>query len=374
MLSSVSGVGAGTLVGDQGQVITVTRADPRACRLATDYSSNVLLAANTPRVEPLGLLVEPSGRNYTPYSSVFEHSNWRRDSNNGAITVTANSTDVTDPFGGNLADKIDLPAASSGYAYLSEFFATDVAARVPFTLWLRTLTGTKTIQTFMWFGGVGIYYSTWNVTSSWQRFSFTNDIAAGTAFNASFGYDSGAPGFPGYPAATVYAYGAQTERAYFPSSLIDNTDATVSSRTVEAASTPTTAAWPVTAGYASVDFTPLWSTSAGSVARTLISTVASGNGWALQITAGDKLRFATLNGAVEVDVDSTSALTWTRGTTYTCRVDFSGAGVTLTRDGVQVGTGTIAMPSSIGGTAYIGSYDATTQQCFGNLKALTVAG
>jgi hypothetical protein len=121
--------------------------------------------------------------------------------NSGLTSIANNTTDVTDPLGGNTATKIVGLSSPSVTQYMNLYPMV-----YTFSIYLRTLSGSVStrINTFLSASPyTTIGTSTVTVTSTWQRFSFTT--SAPTSFAGyAFQIDS-------FGANTIYAWGAQLE-------------------------------------------------------------------------------------------------------------------------------------------------------------------
>lgn len=212
---------------------------------ATYYNSSGILttaASGAPRfdydpstLQPKGLLIEESRVNQLLYSQDFSNAAWSK----AGATVTANA--AVAPDGTLTAAKVDLIATSFG---LYQLVTRTITAGTSQTIsaWLRADTPQTVLIGFN--GGANPLNNTGtsvNVTTQWQRFSFTttastNDsglycFAASTHIDNSVVADIAAT-------RSVYVWGAQYEgEASFATSYILTTSASVT-RAVDAASVP----------------------------------------------------------------------------------------------------------------------------------------
>lgn len=126
-------------------------------------------------------------------------------------TVTNNTTDVTAPDGSSTATKLVFPAVASTQASVQtqQPGTTSSGSTYTWSIYLRTLSGTAI--TYLTARGASNHSSSaLNLTSSWQRFSFTQAIDSTTeAFDIGFDAAGGLTNTTS--GATFYAWGAQIE-------------------------------------------------------------------------------------------------------------------------------------------------------------------
>lgn len=136
------------------------------------------------------------GTNYLLRSEEFDSASWTKSN----CTVTANS--VLGPISGTLADTLAFSSAAGfirqEYAYGSSLAGLDWTSGI----WLRTSSGTATINIAQSVGSAAtISSTTWTITTEWQFIRTTGSSSnTGTTFRLQIGPTSGTP--------TVYAWGA----------------------------------------------------------------------------------------------------------------------------------------------------------------------
>lgn len=135
--------------------------------------------------------------NYLLYSEDFTHAEWTAIGTGAAVANTA-----TDPMGGSNADTISGSATGAG---ITQTIAT-VGGSIPwvFSVWLKTSTGTATVDIALADAGTQGSFTRCDVTTSWRRFQVPYNFvasAANVAVNIIVGNTS-----------TVRAFGAQLEQ------------------------------------------------------------------------------------------------------------------------------------------------------------------
>ncbi len=159
----------------------------------------------------VGLLHEPANTNDILHSSDVSQSAWIKGT---GVTATADTSDVTDPAGGNAASKVVYDG--SGVANATRFAqSATIAVGEVVSLWARVASGTADIRV-----GTNVEYGTAaTLTTAWQRISF-EATAAATGI-----YVYGATG--NNSAFTIYVYGAQHDSRRFASSTTLTTTTSV---------------------------------------------------------------------------------------------------------------------------------------------------
>jgi len=140
-----------------------------------------------------------TGSNLVLRSQAWATSPWF---NTGLTSITNNTSDVTDPLGGNTATKIVATGSSSALGQSITLATTTQTASV----YLRTLSGTATCDLLVYlsaapFTNIGALSVT--ITSSWQRFTFTTTAPSSSA---SYNFQ-----LNNISASTIYGWGAQLE-------------------------------------------------------------------------------------------------------------------------------------------------------------------
>jgi hypothetical protein len=165
---------------------------------------NTTIGATTPSTGVFTTLtaqtevLKGTGSNLVLRSQAWATSPWF---NGGLTSITNNTSDVTDPLGGNTATKIVATGSSSAVGQPLTLIASPQTASV----YLRTLSGTATCDLIVYLGAspfTNIGTVSVTITSSWQRFSVVTSTATAASYNIQLNNIS---------ASTIYGWGAQLE-------------------------------------------------------------------------------------------------------------------------------------------------------------------
>jgi hypothetical protein len=165
---------------------------------------------------------------------------WAIDSGGGAPGDPVLDDDAAvAPDGTSTADQVDFPAiAGSGqFSRLQQSF-TGTAVAWTISFWGRTVTGVGTLYINV-FNGTTHQNAPFSLTTTWQRFSITSTLAAGTC-SFEFGPvgDAGGRAEPTtQPALSVYLWGAQVQPGTIASPY-HTTVATAFASTYDTCTTP----------------------------------------------------------------------------------------------------------------------------------------
>lgn len=207
----------GSLVANTGQTVSCSRASSAYC-LGDDGLLH-LLGANTVRVEPQGLLREGPSTNLVSYSTAIGTSLGSVWSVFGAQapTVALNTTDVTDPAGGNAATKAVWPSIpTDGVGWL--FFNLG-GGGVTQSVYIRAPAGqTQTIRLIE--RSSPEVEHPFTITDQWQRIVAPQATSQASVFVIGYGDADGSHSTPSDPGGTFYLWGAQSEGLPFATSLI----------------------------------------------------------------------------------------------------------------------------------------------------------
>lgn len=163
---------------------------------------------------PLGVLIEEQRTNLVLFSEQFDNAVWS-DISTGITTRTADA--VVAPDGTITADKL---VGNNANTWLSQNLGIGFASTThSFSIYLRTDV-TCSIELKLSLSPGVSYTKTVSLTSSWQRFTFTQTFAAVDTGSLYAGINIG-------NGNVVYAWGAQDEAASFATSYIPTTAAAV---------------------------------------------------------------------------------------------------------------------------------------------------
>jgi hypothetical protein len=150
------------------------------------------------------LLLEPQRTNSLLYSNDFTHSSWQK----STATITGSQSD---PFNGTAAFKLELAA---GLSYIYQPAGTGQRTN---SIWMRA-----DAPLFVGFSSGGTIGNGVNITTTWQRYTYTHSDLGGLQIDNYF--------FSGQPvqqAKTLYIYQAQVEAGAYATSPIFTTTAAV---------------------------------------------------------------------------------------------------------------------------------------------------
>lgn len=209
----------------------------RASTATYDYPAGTVNTAQTNelRVDGEGAVIEGETRNYHWYSEQMNPTDgggWTTAASGAgnAIAVVSNTNEVTDPRGGNTAEKVTytIVTTTSGYTALRRLYmgGVNISGNIVYSVYLRSA-GVITTVPFQWFGGTsGSGFTSCTINSTtWTRCQFTFSSAVEQTFGVNIGWVFGNPANSG--SGTIYAWGAQIENGLEASSYKATTGATV---------------------------------------------------------------------------------------------------------------------------------------------------
>lgn len=205
-----------------------------------------------------GARIRPATTNLAQFYNAMTTAPWVV----GAITctgptVTANTTDLLAPDGTFTASKHVFTACSGGGVSGNTDPYTSTAAAYTTSIYLRTLSGTYTVNLITEpSGGLtgGFTTCTANATS-WTRCTVANVTQTAATWSLVLGFDGRGVGSTAIGAGTVYAWGAQAEQSVFASDVCPTAGATATCAAETLAVNTTPAAFSNSEGCTSADLT-----------------------------------------------------------------------------------------------------------------------
>ena len=155
-------------------------------------------ASSATYFDPQGIL-RTQGYNLLLRSEALATSPWF----SANVTLTNNTSDVSDPAGGLTATKIVATGSASSVGQSATISAASTGS-----IWLRTASGTANFTLIIYLSAspfTNIGTASITVTTTWQRFTVTSSLPPSVA---SYNFQLNT-----IPATTVYAWGAQLEQS-----------------------------------------------------------------------------------------------------------------------------------------------------------------
>jgi hypothetical protein len=186
--------GLGTMSTQNANAVAITGGTINGTTIGATVPSTV----NATTITGQTGVLRGTGSNLILRSEALATSPWL---NSGLTSITNNTTDVTDPLGGNTATKI---VGSSSPTVFQLFTLNPIV--YTFSIYLRTFSGTVSTRIITYLAAspfTTIGSNTVTVTNTWQRFTFTTSAPPSAA---SYGFQ-----IDNFGANTIYAWGAQGE-------------------------------------------------------------------------------------------------------------------------------------------------------------------
>ncbi len=226
---AMSKTALGNLTAATGQTLTISRTSASSCMNLAN-SEMTLLPANKMCIRGGGIDVPPSAVHRTTRSEEWDAADWTKisDGVTAVPVVTANTTDVTDPLGGNTAEKVVFPAVSGAtdYSILRQTF-TGTAAAWSGQLMCRTLSGTVTLYTGFSISTPTYYSAACTCTTTWQPCLLENKTLTVATWNRDIGVNRNDPGQAAQTGGTVYLSAEMSEAGQFATNYIPTTSVAV---------------------------------------------------------------------------------------------------------------------------------------------------
>lgn len=258
-------------------------------------SSNVArIDYNPATLVSRGLLIEEARTNLLLRSAEFNNAAWVDIS---VGTTTVSSDYATAPDGASAADRLQGNNANTWFA---QVVGTGHASTTKtFSVWAKSNSGSPSgVNLILSFSGGSVYTSGITVTSTWQRFTFTQAFGAGDTGTLRAGINHG-------NGNDISVWGAQLETGAFATSYIPTAGSTVARSADSASMTGTdfSSWWNATEGtfYFEGD-------SPGSGTRPLVSADdnTANEKFDLYTSTLDPKFLITDGGATQADIDAGS--------------------------------------------------------------------
>ncbi len=186
-----SGDGGVVYTGDGTGTIIMWGAQTVKANWAGPYVVTTTAAVNTGALRNRGI----QAQNLILQSSDQSNASWTKGT---GVTATGNTSDVTDPNGGNTACKLVYDGSSdTAHSRLAQTNANFIGPFSSLTtgLWLRVSSGTRSM---LFYDGTN-FSTSFTVTTSWQLITFTEPVTAGSNIRIWL-YDNANTGFTIYTA------------------------------------------------------------------------------------------------------------------------------------------------------------------------------
>jgi hypothetical protein len=268
------------------------------------------------------LLLEPQRTNYLTYSNDFTNAAYAKQ----GVTLTSGQAD---PFGGTSAWKLQLAAGAS---YLGQGGFTSALRTA--SIWMRADAATT-----VGFSFGNTTTGSANVTTTWQRFTFTANEINGIQVDNYFGVS------PANQPKTVYIYQGQVEDGSYATSIIPTTTAAVTRLADAASKTGISSLIGQTAGTIFVDF--VWRGRPATLSDNAIFSIGvqeygTSN---IAISNYNSALYARVTNGVSIDAAITFG-TMTAGTRYKAAIAYANNDVVFYVNGASYGSDTsVSIPA-----------------------------
>ncbi len=373
-----------------GAVPTFARVGPRYCPIEGEAEIS-FMPKNRPCITRGYYYTWPQTSGRGKWSEQFEDVLWTKVSSVVAVpVVTANSTDVLDPYGTNLAEKVDFPAVANAgeYSLLRQTF-TGVTGGNSSSVWARTASGTATIYLGHTISTPLYYSQSCAVTTTWTRCKLNGTRLTTATWNFDIGVNLLDVSQTAKAAQTVYLFGGWTETNADTSTHYSTCTTSCPTQVDDAYTTPTPLPNPPAAVCMSADVQPntvtgSWTESAtGAAGGTIgsIGTFATAGNWQCHVrrdvSGPNSLRIYTYNASnTLVGMLTPSGTITDGGHNLRCVGTPTGAGLYM--DGLNLPTDPIGggspstFPTTWSATMGIGSVVSASRNLGGYMRNFKV--
>ncbi len=209
-----SAIGA-TITPTLGAVPTITRSTQKYCPVSGEATAS-FMAINRGCFTGGKYMASRGGLSRIIRTEEFDNATWTKisDGVTAIPVVTANTTDVLDPYGTNTAEKVEFPAVSgvNTYSLLRQTWAGGAATTAASAIWGRTASGTATLYQGFSIATPTYHSKACTFTTTWSRCHMDTKAVTNATWNYDLGVNLVDPGQAAQAASTVYLWGASVER------------------------------------------------------------------------------------------------------------------------------------------------------------------
>lgn len=362
----------GQPVNSKGVAATVTR---NSIGTVVRPDGRVMVArVNRPRLARGGVLVEDWATNFAKQTDTFVGNGWSAETN-----VVLTQADSFAPDGSKTGVRFTEDTGTSEHR---RFLVVGGAGTTSQSVFARA--GTRTWAHIRGTGGAGVWYDVANGVVGtqqggsvgtigppdalgWRRLTWYNAAGNGGNIVINMAPSDGVISYTG-TSSYMWFWRAQVEAGPAATSPILTITGAVL-RQGDLITTSTTG-WPVGSGKMTFNYVHPWNGNPPDERYLTINYDAGFKGVSIRILSTGVVRVNTENSTTD-----TSALTWVQGQTYTIEIRWGSGNVTISRDGVVVGSGSgKKMPPSLASTQTIGgNFMNINQNCNGFISDFRVS-
>ena len=222
---------AGSSLSDLGDFIYIQDAQLEQGLVARDYIETTTTAVeggitdNVPRLDYTdsscpALLLEPQRTNLIPNSEYLGSSDWSKTAfGTGVVPILTFGAESPEGLNNAYEVTFNTGAGTSGgdQSNLTEAIGGQAAGDYTLSFWAKVSSGTDKIIAR---GAGGYLYTTCNLTTEWQRFEITENLATAGSIYIDIGLRRGLANEPLNSSVTCQIYGIQLEAGSYATSYI----------------------------------------------------------------------------------------------------------------------------------------------------------